>query len=99
MPYDKNLNMVDPAFRYEQKTLLNTQVANPFRNYLTPDKFPGQLRNTATVTLGSLLVPYPQYARSRRPTPTAGTCKEHTVELRAQRPFTQGHQLPRRLRV
>ena len=53
--------MTDPAFRYEQKALLNTQVANPFRNYLTPDKFPGQLRNTATVTLGSLLVPYPQY--------------------------------------
>ena len=62
VPYDRNLNMADPAFRYEFKTLLNTQVANPFRNYLTADKFPGALRNTATVTLGSLLVPYPQYS-------------------------------------
>ncbi|HEV8395752.1 MAG TPA: TonB-dependent receptor, partial [Vicinamibacterales bacterium] len=49
VPYDINLNMADPSFRYEQKTLLNTQVNNPFRNYLTPDKFPGQLRNPATV--------------------------------------------------
>ena len=72
-------------------------MANPFRNYLTPDKFPGQLRNTATVTLGSLLVPYPQYGaitqtNTRRP----AACKTHTFELRAQRPFTQRRQLPGR---
>ena len=73
VPYDINLNMADPAFRYEQKAVLNTQVTNPFRNYLTPEKFPGQSRNTATVTLGSLLVPYPQYGTSRKPTPTAST--------------------------
>ena len=60
-PYDINLNMPDPSFRYEQKAALNIQVANPFRNYLTADKFPGQARNTATVALGTLLVPYPQY--------------------------------------
>ena len=42
--YSLNLNMMDPAFKYENTTLLNTQVANPFRNYLTPDKFPGALR-------------------------------------------------------
>lgn len=90
VPYDINLNMADPAFRYEQRTLLNTQVANPFRNYLTPDKFPGQLRNTATVSLGSLLVPYPQYGNITQ-TNTAGRhLKEHMIELRAQRPFTKG---------
>ena len=42
VPYDVNLNMADPAFRYEQRALLNTQVDNPFFDYLTPDKFPGQ---------------------------------------------------------
>lgn len=90
VPYDINLNMADPSFRYEQKTLLNTQVTNPFRNYLTPDKFPGQLRNTATVSLGSLLVPYPQYTTITQ-TNTAGRhVKEHMIELRAQRPFTKG---------
>ena len=90
VPYDINLNMADPTFRYEQKAALNTQVANPFRNYLTPDKFPGQARNTATVTLGSLLVPYPQYGNITQ-TNTAGRhLREHMIDLRAQRPFMNG---------
>jgi outer membrane receptor protein involved in Fe transport len=91
VPFDKNLNMTDPAFRYEQKTLLNTQVANPFRNYLTPDKFPGPLRNTATVTLGSLLVPYPQYTQViQRNTDGGREMRTQTFEARAQRPFIKG---------
>ena len=90
VPYDINLNMADPAFRYEQKTALNTQVPNPFRNYLTPDKFPGQARNTATVTLGSLLVPYPQYGTITQTNTNGRHLKEQMLELRAQRPFTRG---------
>src|SRR6185295_1984691 len=85
VPYDKNLNMMDPAFKYEQKTLLNTQVTNPFRNYLTPDKFPGALRNTGTVTLGSLLVPYPQYGTITQTNANGRHLKDHMIELRAQR--------------
>ena len=34
---------------------------NPFYQYLTPELFPGPLRNQRTVTVGSLLKPYPQY--------------------------------------
>jgi len=90
VPYDINLNMADPAYRYEYKTLLNTQVPNPFRNYLTPDKFPGQLRNTATVSIGSLLVPYPQYGAIAQPNTNGKQMRTHTFELRAQRPFTKG---------
>jgi hypothetical protein len=90
VPFDKNLNMADPAFRYEYKTLLNTQVANPFRNYLTPDKFPGQLRNTSTVSLGSLLVPYPQYGAITQTNTDGRTMRTHTFEIRAQRPFANG---------
>ena len=91
VPYDKNLNMSDPAFRYEFKTLLNTQVANPFRNYLTAEKFPGALRNTATVSLGSLLVPYPQYSSLiQRNTDDGRHMRTNTVEIRVQRPFTKG---------
>ena len=41
VPYDINLNMADPSFRYEQKAALNTSVPNPFRNYLTPADVPG----------------------------------------------------------
>jgi hypothetical protein len=90
VPYDINLNMADPAFRYEQKTVLNTQVTNPFRNYLTPDKFPGQLRSPATVSLGSLLVPYPQYGAITQTNTDGRLMRTHTIEVRAQRPFTSG---------
>src|SRR4029453_7150723 len=69
---------------------LNTQVTNPFRNYLTPDKFPGQLRSPATVSLGSLLVPYPQYGAIPHTNTDAPLMRTHTIEVRAQRPFTSG---------
>src|SRR5215216_282675 len=82
--------MTDPALWYQKNAALTTQVANPFSNYLTQDKLPGQSRNTATVTLGSLLVPYPQYGNITQ-TNTAGRhLKEHMLELRAQRPFSNG---------
>jgi hypothetical protein len=90
VPYDKNLNMMDPAFRYENTTLINTQVPNPFRNYLTVDKFPGQLRNAPTVALSSLLVPYPQYSSLIQRNTNGRELKSHTIELRAQRRFTKG---------
>jgi hypothetical protein len=90
VPYDVNLNMADPMFRYEQKTALNTQVPNPFRNYLTPDKFPGQSRNTATVSIGSLLVPYPQYGNITQTNTNGKHLNTQTIELRAQRPFRNG---------
>jgi hypothetical protein len=90
VPYLMDLNMMDPSFKYEQKTLLNTQVANPFRNYLTVDKFPGSLRNSSTVTLGSLLKPYPQYLNVYQNNTNGKKSKANTFEIRAQRPFTAG---------
>jgi hypothetical protein len=90
VPYDINLNMMDPAFRYEQKAVINTQVANPFRNYLTVDKFPGQLRNTANVALSSLLVPYPQYGAITQTNTNGKRLNTQTLELKAQRPFSNG---------
>jgi hypothetical protein len=93
VPYDINLNMMDPAYRYEQKAVINTQVANPFRNYLTVDKFPGQLRNTATVALSSLLVPYPQYGAITQTNTNGKKLNTQTLELRAQRPFNKGFSL------
>ena len=90
VPYDINVNMMDPAFRYEQKTALNTQVNNPFFGYLTPDKFPGALRNNRTVTLGSLLVPYPQYGAITQTNTNGKKLNTQTIELRGQRPFNNG---------
>ncbi len=90
VPYDINLNMMDPAFRYELKTGITAQVPNPFRNYLTVDKFPGALRNTSTVTLGSLLVPYPQYPSITQTNTNGRVAKTHSFEVRLQRPFVHG---------
>ncbi len=82
--------MMDPAFRYDLKAQINTQVANPFRNYLTPELFPGQLRNASTVSLGSLLRPYPQYTSLIQRNTDGRKLQTHTMEIRAQRPFTKG---------
>lgn len=90
VPFDKDLNMMNPAFRYEQKAAINAQVANPFRNYLTVDKFPGALRNTATVALSTLLRPYPQYSQLIQRNSDGRLMRTHTFEVRAQRPFTRG---------
>jgi hypothetical protein len=91
VPYTLNLNMRDPAFAYEHRALLDTQVPNPFRNYLTPSLFPGSLRNNANVTLGSLLVPYPQYGAINQTNTSGGRqLRTHSFDVRAQRPFKNG---------
>jgi hypothetical protein len=92
LPYSLDLNMADPNFLYEiPRSITNATVPNPFRNYLTPDKFPGALRNgSATVTVASLLRPYPQYGAITQ-TNTAGR-KLHvqSYKFQAQRPFYKG---------
>jgi hypothetical protein len=92
LPYSLDLNMADPNFLYEvPRSITNATVPNPFRNYLTPDKFPGALRNgAANVTVASLLRPYPQYGAITQ-TNTAGR-KLHvqSYKFQAQRPFYKG---------
>jgi len=91
LPYSLDLNMADPNFLYEVPRLVtNAKVKNPFNNYLTPDKFPGALRSQATVTVASLLRPYPQYGAIMQ-TNTAGR-KLHvqSYKFQAQRPFYKG---------
>jgi hypothetical protein len=90
VPYDMNLNMMDPAFKYEQKAAITQSVPNPFYNYLTVAKFPGSLRNTANVSIASLLVPYPQYPSITQTNTNGRVVKTQTIELRAQRPFVKG---------
>ena len=59
--YTRAMNEVNPEIRVAQQNALNQPVDNPFFNYLTPQLFPGQLRNQRQVSLGSLLRPYPHY--------------------------------------
>ncbi|MEK6336223.1 MAG: TonB-dependent receptor [Acidobacteriota bacterium] len=94
LPYAVDINMADPAFSYETaKSILNPSpaIANPFFNYLTPDKFPGTLRNGATISsITNLLRPYPQYGAINQ-TNTSGRGEHlHSFEILAQRPFAKG---------
>lgn len=91
LPYAVDINMVDPAFSYEQsKATLNATVTNPFFNYLTPDKFPGSLRNTGTVSVASLLRPYPQYGVINQTNNSGRQEHLHSFTIQAQRPFARG---------
>jgi len=91
LPYAVDLNMADPNFSYETpKSVFNLSIANPFLNYLTPDKFPGTLRTQTTITQGGLLRPYPQYGVINQ-TNTSGRGEHlHSFEIQAQRPFAKG---------
>jgi hypothetical protein len=91
VPYAVDLNMVDPIFSYTvPKSIFNLNVPNPFLNYLTPDKFPGSLRNQTTISQGALLRPYPQYGVINQ-TNTPGKGEHlHSFEIQAQRPFAKG---------
>jgi hypothetical protein len=90
LPYTRQFNLMDPQLSYTHKTLLNQRVNNPFYQYLTPDLFPGQLRNQAQVALSDLLKPFPQYtAVSETNTPGIRE-RYHSFQLKAQRAFANG---------
>ncbi len=92
LPIDVDLNQADPNFLYEQpRSVTNAQVANPFRNYLTPSVFPGALRNgAANVTVASLLRPYPQYGAITQTNTALRDLHVQSYKVQAQRPFFKG---------
>ena len=92
VPWGNNLNQVDPNLSYQYKTVLSRTVANPFYNYLTPDKFPGQLRNQALVSISSLLRPYPQYTGLTENLSTGRLDRFHSHPDQAAAPIQQGLQ-------
>lgn len=85
-----NLNMMDPRLSYKYGADLNRTVANPFYNYGTEADFPGALRRQATVSLATLLKPYPQYGNITQPFTAIGTFRNQSFQLKAQRPFHRG---------
>ena len=89
-PYNKLMNLIDPRFGFTHKALVTQRVNNPFFNILTPDKFPGQLRNQRQVTVESLLPPYPQYGRLDLRGIPGRQERYQALQLRAQRPFAGG---------
>ena len=89
--YTKNLNNINPQYQLQYQNALNQQVGNPFYNYLTPTLFPGPLRNQQQVSLGSLLVPYPQYGGLYELGVLGAGERYHSVELKGQKAFSKGY--------
>jgi hypothetical protein len=89
--YTKALNQINPALQVQYQNQLNQQVANPFYHYLNQTVMPGPLYNQQTVTLGSLLVPYPQYGGLYELGVLGAAERYHSLELKAQRAFSKGY--------
>lgn len=90
-PGARNVNMIDPRIGYTNKAAINQSVANPFFNILTPEKFPGTLRNQRNVPLSSLMAPYPHYgALTVTDFENNGGGRFHQFSFRLRRGFTHG---------
>jgi hypothetical protein len=89
--YTKNLNNIDPKLQQQYQNSLNQQVDNPLYNYLTPTLFPGPFRNQKTVSLGSLLVTYPQYGGLYQVGTLGAAERYQSLELKAQKAFSKGY--------
>ena len=91
MDYTRDLNQIDPQYRYgPQAAFYNQATTNPFFNYSTPDKFPGQLRSQRAVSRLQLLRPYPQYSSiSQQFTPGIDN-RYQALQIRMQRAYSNG---------
>ena len=61
LPYNYDLNQIDPRIGFANGNAINTAVNNPFYNLLPTEKMPGQLRTQQQMAVRELLRPYPQY--------------------------------------
>ena len=88
--YLKQLNNIDPRFAYEYKNAVNARVDNPFYQILTPEKFPGGLRNQPQVSVSDLTRPYPHYNAVTQWFAEGLYRQYQAIQLKAQRPFANG---------
>ncbi|MBI1898283.1 MAG: TonB-dependent receptor [Acidobacteria bacterium] len=89
--FGRRLNMSDPQLSYTHKAALSRRIPNPFFGYLTQDKFPGQLRYQPTVTVGSLLKPYPQYGDLAESFMEGVSNRYQALQFRVQRRSERGY--------
>jgi hypothetical protein len=89
--YTKALNQINPQLQVQYQNQLNQQVANPFYHYLNQTLIPGPLYNQQTVSLGSLLVPYPQYGGLYELGVLGAAERYQSLELKAQKAFSKGY--------
>ncbi len=90
LPFNRRFNLADPNLAYTHKAVVDQAVPNPFFGYLTPQTFPGQLRNQRTVSRGSLLRPYPHYLDLTQFNTSGVKNRYHALQVKLQRNFTNG---------
>ncbi len=88
--YTKALNNIDPRIQVAQQSAITGNVDNPFYGYLNSTLFPGPSRNLKTVSLSSLLVPYPQYGGLYEVGTLGAAERYHSLEFKAQKAFSRG---------
>jgi len=88
--YLRELNDIDPRYGYEFKNAVTQRVNNPFYQILTPEKFPGGLRNQQQVAANALLRTYPHYNRVTQWFAEGIHRRYQALQIKAQRPFVTG---------
>jgi hypothetical protein len=84
----ENQNRLDPSYWSMGRTALNALVPNPFFGIITDPK---SRLSAPTVTLNTLLRPYPQYAGGvSGSTPNIGNSIYHAVQFKYDKRFSHG---------
>jgi hypothetical protein len=90
--YTQAFNNIDPRVEQQyQNTLNTTQVSNPFYHYLNQTLIPGPLYNQPTVSLGSLLIPYPLYGPLYEIGVRGAQERYQDLEVKVQKRFSKGY--------
>jgi hypothetical protein len=89
--YGWDVNQVDPNLYYTYKGAMDAAVPNPFYQLLPANKMPGSLRNQPTVSVASLLRPYPQYPGGLNQQFEPGIAERYkALQIKIDRPFANG---------
>ncbi|MCP5112085.1 MAG: TonB-dependent receptor, partial [bacterium] len=86
-------NLIDPRFGFENGATVNQKVSNPFFELLPEEQMPGPLRNQKTVSLNSLLSPFPHYGKLEQSPLSEASNRYSALQLQVQRPFANGFNL------
>jgi hypothetical protein len=89
--YTRSLNTIDPRIQAQYQNTLNQTVANPFYHYANTTLIPGPLYNQPTVSLGSLLRPFPLYGGIYQLNTLGAGEQYQDLEVRIQKRFSRGY--------
>jgi hypothetical protein len=89
--FTKSLNNIDPRIQQQYQGTLSQTVANPFYHYLNPTVIPGPLYNQPTVSLSTLLKPFPLYGGLYQLNTLGAGERYQDLEVRIQKRFSQGY--------